>query len=154
MSRPSRPPGDALARRRRVGRERRLRPEGNVTSGLGRPKAGSGVTAKAAAPVRDPTAPYYGGAAPSGARVGARGHGRSIGSVAVPKARPGEVRSAEPREPQEVRKDLGQKSPRGTPGGWHPKKLNELVSGVLLPRSLTVPSCEARSRRGIGRARS
>jgi len=36
-------------------------------------------------------------------------------------ARPGEVRSAEPREPQEVRKDLGQKSPRGTPGGWHPK---------------------------------
>ena len=31
---------------------------------------------------RLPTAPYYGGAAPSGARVGARGHGRSIGAVA------------------------------------------------------------------------
>src|SRR5215217_9305447 len=78
MSRPSRPPGDALARRRRVGRERRLRPEGNVTSGLGRPEAGSGEAAKAGAPVRDPTAPYYGGAAPSGAMV------RSLGTPGVP----------------------------------------------------------------------
>src|SRR5215217_3700030 len=78
MSRPSRPPGDALARRRRVGRERRLRPEGNVTSGLGRPEAGSGEAAKAGAPVRDPTAPYYGGAAPSGAMV------RDLGTPGVP----------------------------------------------------------------------
>ena len=31
-------------------------------------------------------------------------------------------------------------------------KLNELVPGVLLPCSLTVPSCEARRRRGIARA--
>jgi hypothetical protein len=37
---------NALVRRRRVGRERRLRSEGNVTSGLGRPKAGSGLSRK------------------------------------------------------------------------------------------------------------
>src|SRR5215211_8907150 len=94
MSRASRPPGDALARRRRVGRERRLRPEGNVTSGLGRPKAGSGVTAKAGAPVRDPTAPYYGGAAPSGARVGARDAAGRV-RLGGPQARLRKARSAE-----------------------------------------------------------
>ena len=45
-----------------MGRERRLRPEGNVTSGLGRPKPirGSRVLG---VPPSDPTAPYYGGAA-------------------------------------------------------------------------------------------
>src|SRR4051794_32637846 len=58
-------------RRRDVGRGRRLRPGFTPNSGLGGPEAGSGFR-EGEEPVRDPTAPYYGGAAPWGARVGAR----------------------------------------------------------------------------------
>src|SRR5215216_6527226 len=58
-------------RRRDVGRGRRLRPGFTRTPGSGASRLVRAARASGN-PVRDPTAPYYGGAAPSGARVGAR----------------------------------------------------------------------------------
>jgi hypothetical protein len=63
----------------------------------------------------------------------APGKGRSIGPVAVAESPSRRVRSAEPREQQEVQKDLGRKSPRGTPGELASNKNREPVPGGLLP---------------------
>ena len=109
FSRPVHPRG-ALMRRRDVGRGRRLRPGFTPNSGLGGLEAGSGFRASGGS-VRDPTAPYYGGAAPWGARVGARDTAGRVGFLAGRKARL-EGAVGRDREPQEVRKASGAQNRR------------------------------------------
>src|SRR5919199_5305804 len=77
-SRPVHPRG-ALMRRRDVGRGRRLRPEGNVTSGLGRPRADSGAPAYLGPPPSDPPAPHYDGAAEEAGSGSGEGRTRPTG---------------------------------------------------------------------------
>src|SRR5215210_9324626 len=92
LPRPVHPRG-ALMRRRDVGRGRRLRPGFTRTPGSGAPRPVRAARASGM-PVRDPTAPYYGGAAPSGARVGARDTAGRV-RLGGPQARLRKARSAE-----------------------------------------------------------
>ena len=96
-------------RRRDVGRGRRLRPGFTPNSGLGGPELVRAARASGR-PVRDPTAPYYGGAAPWGARVGARETAGRV-DLAGRKARL-EGAVGRDREPQEVRKASGAQNRR------------------------------------------
>jgi hypothetical protein len=98
---------NALVRRRRVGRERRLRSEGNVTSGLGRPKAGSGLSRKRGARPSSARS-YYGGAAPAGAKCGTRERPVEPTARCRKPAREGTTgRRTTPREAKKMRKTLG-----------------------------------------------
>src|SRR4051795_8710066 len=86
----------------RVGRERRLRPEGNVTSGLGRPKAGSGGSRKRDAPPRSARSVVRRGRS-YGSYARRSGHGRCVRPAAVAKALVSVGWSAIPRSRREVR---------------------------------------------------
>src|SRR5829696_1252141 len=71
-------------------------------------------------PVRDPTAPYYGGAAPSGARLRSSGDGRTCPTWRRRKpAR--ERRDRTTRGAAGSAEGFGTEKPRRAPGVWHPK---------------------------------
>ena len=88
-------------RRRDVGRGRRLRPEGNVTSGLGRLKPIRPTPGVFGRGPSDPPAPHYDGAALDGWRRIGRGPARPTGEGR--KLDPGRVRHLRPDRRQERR---------------------------------------------------
>src|SRR5215203_7155998 len=97
-------------RRRDVGRGRRLRPGFTRTPGSGASRLVRAARASGM-PVRDPTAPYYGGAAPWGARVGARDTAARV-RPGGPQGSLKEGAVGRDQEPQEVRKASGAQNRR------------------------------------------
>ena len=124
---------------------------GHANPGLGRPRPIRGSRAYLGPPPSDPTAPYYGGAAPRELGSGS-GEGRTrltcVRAESLCQARSG---FGDPNRRQ-VGGPWIQKPPRGTPGHWHPIKIESRSLASCSPRSLTSRRPSPGNARGIWRA--